>query len=224
MMKAPVRPEVLQAPKMIRGVDGVLYAGVDAHRTAAHITIMDGTGKVLMRKRVSSSRDGLRSIFANYNEPIKAVVEATYNWGPMYDWLDEVADEVILAHPTKVRAIAEARIKSDTIDSETLAHLLRADLIPAAYAPRRRPEQSNGSSGSACSSYESRRCEKSDPRAPYHQPSVVAITTAEPADGPLRVSRRISDACVEPTWRLLFPCIPRGWALAPGLLNVTEED
>lgn len=35
----------------------------------------------------------------------------------------------------KVRAIAEARIKTDTIDSETLAHLLRADLIPAAYAP-----------------------------------------------------------------------------------------
>lgn len=116
-------------------MDEVLYAGVDAHRTATHITIMDDAGKVLTRKRVSSSPDGLRSIFANYNEPIKAVLEATYNWGPVYDWLDEVADEVILAHPTKVRAIAEGRIKSDTIDSETLAHLLRADLIPAAYAP-----------------------------------------------------------------------------------------
>jgi transposase len=53
----------------------------------------------------------------------------------MYDWLDELTDEVVLAHPGKVRAIAEARIKTDTIDSETLAHLLRADLIPAAYAP-----------------------------------------------------------------------------------------
>jgi len=50
------------------------------------------------------------------------------------DWLDDVADEVILAHPLKVRAIAEARIKSDKIDSATLAHLLRADLIPEAYA------------------------------------------------------------------------------------------
>lgn len=76
------------------GVDEVLYAGVDAHRAATHITIMDDAGKVLTRKRVSSSPDGLRSIFANYNEPIKAVVEATYNWGPVYDWLDEITDEV----------------------------------------------------------------------------------------------------------------------------------
>ncbi|MDR7518480.1 MAG: transposase [Armatimonadota bacterium] len=49
--------------------------------------------------------------------------------------MDELTDEVVLAHPAKVRAIAEARIKTDTIDSETLAHLLRADLLPAAYAP-----------------------------------------------------------------------------------------
>jgi transposase len=40
-----------------------------------------------------------------------------------------------LAHPSKVRAIAEASIKTDKIDSEILAHLLRADLIPRAYAP-----------------------------------------------------------------------------------------
>jgi transposase len=66
---------------------------------------------------------------------VKAVVEASYCWGPIYDWLEEVADEVALAHPLKVRAIADARIKTDKIDADTLAHLLRADLIPKAYAP-----------------------------------------------------------------------------------------
>ena len=113
----------------------MLYAGVDAHRASAHITVMDETGKILRRKRVSSSPEGLKEALGDYQEPIKAVVEATYNWGPVYDWLAEIADEVILAHPAKVRAIADARIKTDTIDSRTLAHLLRADLIPAAYAP-----------------------------------------------------------------------------------------
>jgi len=34
-----------------------------------------------------------------------------------------------------VRAIAEARIKTDTIDASTLAHLLRAKLIPSIYVP-----------------------------------------------------------------------------------------
>ena len=66
---------------------------------------------------------------------MKAVVEASYSWGPMYDWLDETVEEVVLAHPAKVRAIAEARIKTDAIDSKTLADLLRANLIPEAYAP-----------------------------------------------------------------------------------------
>ncbi len=55
----------------------------------------------------------------------------------MHEWLEEIADSVVLAHPLKVRAIADARIKTDSIDSHTLAHLLRADLIPPAYAPSR---------------------------------------------------------------------------------------
>ncbi len=96
---------------------------------------MDESGKVLKRERVRSTPDGFRQSLGAFGHPIQAVLEASYCWGPMFDWLDEVADEVVLAHPSKVRAIAEARIKTDKIDSETLAHLLRADLIPRAYAP-----------------------------------------------------------------------------------------
>lgn len=44
---------------------------------------------------------------------------------------------MVLAHPLKVRAIASARIKTDRIDATTLAHRLRADLIPQAYIPPR---------------------------------------------------------------------------------------
>jgi transposase len=43
----------------------------------------------------------------------------------------------VLAHPLKTKAIASARIKTDKIDATTLAHLLRADLVPAAYIPSR---------------------------------------------------------------------------------------
>lgn len=113
----------------------MLYVGVDAHRSTSHITVMDETGRILRRKQVPSSPIGLRQVLGHYKEPMKAVLEASYTWGPMYDWLDELVDEVILAHPAKVKAIADARIKTDKIDSETLAHLLRANLIPQAYAP-----------------------------------------------------------------------------------------
>jgi transposase len=112
----------------------MLYVGVDHHTKISHMTVVDESGEVVRRKGISSNGDDVREALQDFNEPIKAVLEAGYNWGKMYDWLDEVADEVILAHPKKVRAIAEARIKNDKIDSHTLAHLLRADLIPEAYA------------------------------------------------------------------------------------------
>jgi transposase len=86
---------------------------------------------------VANTGAALVGALEGYGEegPMKAVLEAGYGWGPIYDWLGEVAGEVILAHPTKVRAIAEARIKNDRLDSEILAYLLRADLVPEAYAP-----------------------------------------------------------------------------------------
>ena len=114
----------------------MLYVGVDAHKAHSQITVMDETGKVLQRRRAASSREGmLEALGTQRGEPMKAVLEAGYGWGPLYDWIGEVADEVLLAHPLKVRAIADAKIKTDRLDSEMLAHLLRADLIPEAYAP-----------------------------------------------------------------------------------------
>jgi transposase len=44
---------------------------------------------------------------------------------------------VTLAHPLRTRAIADAKVKTDKIDSHTLAQLLRANLIPSAYIPPR---------------------------------------------------------------------------------------
>lgn len=112
----------------------MLYAGVDHHTKTSHLTLIDGKGKAIKSINIPSDGRAILAELGGYDEPIKAVLEASYNWGKMYDWLDEVAEEVILAHPVKVKAIAEARIKNDKIDSATLAHLLRADLIPEAYA------------------------------------------------------------------------------------------
>jgi transposase len=115
----------------------MLYVGVDAHKSTSQITVMNEAGAILSRKRIASTGEGFKEALAEYNEPLKAVLEASYSWGPMYDWLDDVSEEVLLAHPLKVRAIASARIKNDRIDSEVLAHLLRANLIPEAHAPSR---------------------------------------------------------------------------------------
>ena len=47
---------------------------------------------------------------------------------------------LVLAHATRLKAIAAAKVKTDQVDSDILALLLRADLIPVAHmiAPAQR--------------------------------------------------------------------------------------
>lgn len=55
----------------------------------------------------------------------------------VYDLLEELNFNPIVANPMKVKAIAEAQIKTDSIDASTLADLLKADIIPKVHvAPK----------------------------------------------------------------------------------------
>jgi len=64
-------------------------------------------------------------------------MEASYNWQYFYRAVEEVAENIVLAHPLKTRIIGEAKIKTDKIDSGVLAYMLRADMLPADYVPSR---------------------------------------------------------------------------------------
>ena len=67
----------------------------------------------------------------------RVALEATYGWEWLAELLEDAGYELHLAHPLRTKAIAAARVKTDAVDARTLAHLLRADLLPEAYiAPR----------------------------------------------------------------------------------------
>ncbi len=120
----------------------MLYLGVDYHKRFSYLKIMDKEGRTRREGRLSNSREALRSFLSVADgQSVAAVMEATRNWTVMYDWLEEMVDEVKLAHPLKVKAIAEARIKTDKIDAGTLAHLLRTNLVPEAYVPSKGARQ-----------------------------------------------------------------------------------
>lgn len=110
------------------------YVGVDYHKKYSYMVVKNEDGRVERRGTVNNTKEEVQHFLEPYR-PGMAVVEATRNWGLIYDWLDEVLDDVTLAHPLKVKAIAEARIKTDKISADILADLLRADLLPKAYAP-----------------------------------------------------------------------------------------
>lgn len=110
------------------------YVGVDNHKKFSYLSVMDEKGTVVKEGRVVNTKEAVNKFLGKeYTKDTSAVLEAGRNWTVMYDWLEEELDEVKLAHPLKVKAIAEAKIKTDKIDAKTLAHLLRCDLVPEAY-------------------------------------------------------------------------------------------
>jgi len=103
--------------------------GLDYHKKYSFATIITEDGEIKEKERLLNRKESFDEYLYRYEEVV-AVVEACRNWPVAVELLEGLVDGVKLAHPLKVKAIAEARIKTESIDSETLAYLLRADLIP----------------------------------------------------------------------------------------------
>ncbi len=113
-----------------------LYAGIDMHGETTTGTIKDEKGNPIRVLKVETSKDGVKNLFERLQRKnITAVFEASKNWPRYAELIQPYCNKVIMAHPLKVRAIANARIKIDVIDSNTLSDLLRANLIPESFMP-----------------------------------------------------------------------------------------
>ena len=111
------------------------YLGIDHHKRYSQVAVMDEKGTVRSNGKIANEKKAFALLKEYYKEPCRAVIEAGRNWGMMYDLLEELDIKTVVGHPLKIRAIADAKIKSDSIDAKTLAHLLRADLIPQVHVP-----------------------------------------------------------------------------------------
>lgn len=114
------------------------YAGLDIHQKFIYATIVDRKGKIIRQTRVTTSEPGLDALFRRLRSKIKVVIESCGIWLNIYESLEQRGYKVCLANPLKLKAIASAKIKNDKVDSETLAQLLRANLIPETYIPTKR--------------------------------------------------------------------------------------
>ncbi|PIN80660.1 hypothetical protein COV11_03640 [Candidatus Woesearchaeota archaeon CG10_big_fil_rev_8_21_14_0_10_30_7] len=113
-----------------------LYAGLDMHTETTTGTIKDEKGNPVRVLKVETSSEGMKKLFERLKKKnISAVFEASRNWPRYAGLVKPYCDNVVMAHPLKVRAIASARIKTDAIDSNILSDLLRANLIPESYMP-----------------------------------------------------------------------------------------
>src|SRR5260370_10015257 len=112
------------------------YSGIDQNQRHSVIATYGPDGPRVKPVRVVNTPLALARYFADFPAPHKAVVESTGDWYWLADVLAPLGVELVLAHATRLQAIWAAKVKTDQVDSDVLALLLRADLIPIAHMIR----------------------------------------------------------------------------------------
>jgi transposase len=97
------------------------------------LTAVDASGKTLKQSQVVNEGAALRAWLRQVPAPRQVVVEASGFWPAFARAVQPEAERVVMVHPQRMKAIASARLKNDKVDSETLAQLSRADLLPEAW-------------------------------------------------------------------------------------------
>src|SRR5438105_13257285 len=117
----------------------MVYIGVDLHRKTTQVAAVNGGGELLVNRKVPTSGPDILGVFGEVASEATATAvafEATFGWGWFADLLRDAGVEVHMAHPLATKAIANARVKNDAVDAKTLAQLLRAGMLPEAWAAR----------------------------------------------------------------------------------------
>lgn len=83
--------------------------------------------------QVVNEGPALRAWLRQLPGPRQVVMEASGFWPAFQRAVEPEADRMVMVHPQRMKAIASARLKNDKVDSEALAQLSRADLLPKAW-------------------------------------------------------------------------------------------
>ncbi len=111
----------------------MMYSGIDLHKRTLAIHTLDDAGRVVRKANMPTHREAITAYFATLPGPHQAVVECTGMWYWLRDLLVPQGIDLHLGHAKYLKAISYAKVKTDAIDAETLAQLLRVQLIPEAH-------------------------------------------------------------------------------------------
>ena len=122
----------------------MLYVGIDLHKKTITICVVNQERQKVEQKRLACSAPEIIVSYFQKLGKFQAVVEATASYeemaGAFVGTVGPEADRA-LAHPKKLRVIAESTRKSDKIDARILAEFLALDMIPSAYRPTPRQRE-----------------------------------------------------------------------------------
>jgi transposase len=114
------------------------YVGVDLHKQTISVCVVELVGRqrrIVERKRLACRDEEQIADYFGQLGAYEAVVEATSSYEWFVALIEPTAQRVALAHPGKLRVIAESKNKTDKLDAQTLAEFLALDQIPESWRP-----------------------------------------------------------------------------------------
>jgi len=112
----------------------MIHVGVDLHQRFCYMTALKASGEKLQAGAVTNEKGALRQYFRQFRgQAVQVAVEACGFWPGFREVVEPEVKRLVLVHPQRVKAIASAKLKNDRVDSATLAHLLRCDLLPESW-------------------------------------------------------------------------------------------
>jgi transposase len=112
----------------------VRFIGLDVHLDFCEIAICE-EGRVRSAGRVASSPEGLQILANSLGPEDQVALEATGNALAIARLLEPHVARVVVAARSELRAITEAKVKTDRHDARTLARLLAAGLLRGCWLP-----------------------------------------------------------------------------------------
>src|SRR3954466_5564872 len=110
------------------------FIGLDVHRDFCEIAICEA-GRVRSGGRVATSPEGLQVLADSLGREDHVALEATGNALAIARALEPHVARVVVAARNELRAITEAKVKTDRRDARTLARLLAAGLLHGCWLP-----------------------------------------------------------------------------------------
>src|SRR6201981_3826696 len=109
------------------------YIGLDVHKKTISYCVKDASGQIQQEGQIGATRLQLDGWMKTLPQPWTVAMEATIFTGWIYDHLLPHAQQVKVAHPLMLRAIAAAKKKNDRIDAGKIADCLRCDFLPECH-------------------------------------------------------------------------------------------
>ena len=113
--------------------------GLDIHRVFAEAVALQD-GHLVRLGRIEMRRDRLTRFARSLTHDDQVVIEATGNAAAVAEVVRPHVGRVVIANPQQVRLIAQAKIKTDSIDASVLARLYASGFLPEVWVPDERTQ------------------------------------------------------------------------------------